>query len=57
MILIVYDDGIILSRYNLTKIERLKRTVASEFEVRDLRQMRYFFGVKIVRSKDGISVS
>lgn len=36
---------------------RLKKNLAIEFEVRDLEQIRYFLGMKIARSKKGISIS
>lgn len=41
-ILIAYVDDIILTRDNIKEIERLKRTLAIEFNVKDLGQMRYF---------------
>lgn len=34
-ILIVYVNDIILTRDNFAEIERLKKTLATEFEVRD----------------------
>lgn len=40
--LIVYVDDIILTGDNLTKIKRLKKTLAIEFKVRDIEQMHYF---------------
>lgn len=57
MILIVYVYDIVLIGNNLAEIERLKKTLITEFEVRNLGQMCYFIGMKITRSKDGISVS
>src|SRR5262245_56900321 len=56
-ILIVYVDDIILTGDNIVEIERLKRIMASEFEVKDLGQVRYFLGMEIARSTKGISVS
>lgn len=35
---------------------RLKKTLATKFEVKELRQMRHFLGMKVARSKKGISV-
>lgn len=46
-ILIQYVDDIILIGDNLVGIERLKTTLATEFEVKDF--MCYFLGMKIVR--------
>lgn len=47
--IIVYVDDIILTRNNLTEIERLKKTLTIEFEVRDLGQMRYFQAMEIAK--------
>lgn len=44
IILIVSIDHIILIRDNIVEIERLKKCLAAEFEVKDLGQMRYFLG-------------
>ncbi|KAB1200448.1 hypothetical protein CJ030_MR0G007247 [Morella rubra] len=56
-ILIVYVDDIILTGDNIMEMERLKKVLATEFEVKDLGQMRYFLGMEVARSKRGISVS
>ncbi|XP_022893597.1 uncharacterized protein LOC111408063 [Olea europaea var. sylvestris] len=56
-ILIVYVDDIILTGDNTAKMEKLKKCLATEFEVKDLGQMRYFLGMEIAQSKKGISVS
>ena len=56
-ILIVYVDDIILTRDNTGEVERLKKVLATEFEVKDLGQMRYFLGIEVARSRKGISIS
>ena len=56
-ILIVYVDDIILTGNDLKEMETLKMKLATEFEVKDLGEMRYFLGMEIARSKKGISVS
>ena len=56
-ILIVYVDDIILTRDNTWEVERLKKVLATEFEVKDLGQMWYFLGMKVTRSRKGISIS
>jgi hypothetical protein len=38
-------------------MERLKRNLATEFEIKDLGSLKYFLGMEIARSKKGISVS
>ena len=56
-VLIVYVDDIILTRDNIGEMERLKTILASEFEVKDLKQIRYFLGMEVARSQKGISIS
>ena len=55
-ILIVYVDDIILIGDNIGEVERLK-VLATKFEVKDLGQMWYFLGMKVTRSRKGISIS
>ena len=33
------------------ELEELKKVLAKEFEVKDLRQLRYFLGMEIARTK------
>ena len=56
-ILIVYVDDIVLIGDNTGEVERLKNGLATEFEVKDLGQMWYFLGMKVTRSRKGISIS
>ena len=56
-ILIVYVNDIILTRDNTGEVERLKKVLATEFEVKDLGQMQYFLGIEVTKSKKGISIS
>ncbi|XP_022863960.1 uncharacterized protein LOC111383990 [Olea europaea var. sylvestris] len=56
-IFIVYVDDIVVTGDNIVEIERLKKSLAAEFEVKDLGQMRYFLGMEVAGSKKGINVS
>ena len=55
--LIVYIDDIILTRGNFKEMEEIKRLMAMEFEVKDLRTLKSFLGMEVARSKKGISIS
>ena len=56
-ILIVYVDDIILTGDDSEEILKLKRLLATEFEIKDLRTLRYFLGMEVARSKEGIVIS
>lgn len=56
-ILIVYVDDIILTGDNLEEMSILKQKLATEFETKDLGQLRYFLGMELARSRKGIVVS
>ncbi|CAM8995198.1 unnamed protein product [Rhodiola kirilowii] len=56
-VLIVYVDDIILTGDDLQEMIRLKQSLAKEFEIKDLGQLKYFLGVEIARSKRGIVVT
>lgn len=55
--LIVNVNDIITTRDDLEEINRLKKNLAREFEIKDLRQMRYLLSREVARLKGGISVS
>lgn len=57
VILIVYVDGIVLIRDDIIEMERLKKNLAPELEIKDLGSLRYFIGMVYASSKKGIVVS
>ena len=56
VILIVYIDDIIFTRDDIDGMEKLKRVLANEFEVKDLGFLRYFLGMEVARTTQGIVV-
>lgn len=42
---------------DIEEMSRLKKSLAKEFEIKDLGQLRYFLGMEVARSKNGIVVS
>lgn len=53
---IVYVDDIIISSNNDTKVDLLKSQLKSFFKLRDLGPIKYFLGLEIARSTDGIHI-
>ncbi|KAA0025138.1 Retrovirus-related Pol polyprotein from transposon TNT 1-94 [Cucumis melo var. makuwa] len=56
-VLIVYVDDIVLSGDDQAEISQLKQRIGNEFEIEDLGNLKYFLGMEVARSKEGISVS
>ena len=57
IIAIVYVDDIVLSEDDIDEIVQLKKKIGFEFEIKDLGNLKYFLGIEVARSKEGISVS
>ena len=55
-VLIVYVRDIIVTT-DEEEIKNLKTLFAKEFEIKDLRTLRYFLIMEVARSKQGIFVS
>ena len=46
-----------MTKDDVEEMSRLKQSLAKEFEIKDLGQLRYFLGMEVARSKKGIIVS
>ncbi|RVW45622.1 Retrovirus-related Pol polyprotein from transposon RE1 [Vitis vinifera] len=57
VILIVYVDDIVLTRDDCNELEKLKEKLAEEFEIKDLKALKYFLGMEFARSKEGVFVN
>lgn len=55
--LIVYVDDIIITGDDLLEMNNLKKSLASEFETKDLGSLKYFLGMEVARSRKGIVIS
>lgn len=55
--LIVYVDDIIVTEDDLEEIRKLKKKLAEEFEIRNLRKLKYFLGIEVAYSKNDILIS
>lgn len=56
MILIVYVDDIVITKNDEMKMTQLKRNLAKEFEIKDLGFLKYFLGIEVARSRQGIFI-
>ena len=56
-VLIVYVDNIILTGDDQKEIVSIKDKLSREFEIKDLKELRYFLGMEIARFTKGIAIS
>ena len=55
--LIVYVDDIIVTGNDDKEKNTLKQCLAKEFEIKDLGKLKYFLGIEMAQSKQGIFIS
>ena len=55
--LLVYVDDIIITGSDKVGIQETKDYLKSVFEIKDLGEMKYFLGIEICRSKEGLFMS
>lgn len=55
--LLVYVNGIIITRSNKRVNDSLKAFLYSQFKLKDLGKLKYFLGLEIARSQRGIYLS
>jgi hypothetical protein len=53
----VYVDDIILAGTTLTEFTRIKGILDSQFKIKDLGSSKYFLGLEVAQSREGITVS
>jgi Reverse transcriptase (RNA-dependent DNA polymerase) len=56
-ILIIYVDDIIIIGDDQDEIKKLQGRLCKEFEMKNLGRLKYFLGIEVARSKEGISLS
>ena len=57
VVLLVYVDDIIITGSDKEEIQATKDFLKSVFEIKDLGEMKYFLGIEICRSKEGLFLS
>ena len=57
VIICIYIDYLIVGGDNEANIEHIKTLLKQEFDIKDLGELRFFLGIEIVRTKEGIWLS
>ncbi|XP_058766312.1 uncharacterized mitochondrial protein AtMg00810-like [Vicia villosa] len=55
--LIVYVDDIVIPGSDQQGILQLKQHLSNQFQTKDLGKLRYFLGIEVAQSKDGLVIS
>ena len=55
--LIIYVDDMIVTGNDLTEMSKLKDYLSSEFNMKDCGRLKYFLGIEVNHSKQGIFLS
>ena len=55
--LLVYVDDIVLAGNSMTEINHVKSILDTQFRIKDLGPLRFFLGLEVARSKDGIALN
>jgi hypothetical protein len=55
--LLVYVDDIILAGTSINEFTRIKHILDSKFKIKDLGDLKYFLGLEVAQSRQGISIS
>ncbi|XP_028787652.1 uncharacterized protein LOC114743599 [Neltuma alba] len=56
-VILVYVDDVILASNDISEITRIKQLLDKAFTIKDLGALRYFLGLELARSKEGIFLS
>ncbi|PRQ17544.1 putative RNA-directed DNA polymerase [Rosa chinensis] len=52
--LIIYVDDMVITGNDTMEMDILQRQLASEFEMKDLGELKYFLGIEVARGREGI---
>jgi len=55
--LLVYVDDIIFAGTSLIELQRIKSILDNQFKIKDVGILKYFWGLEVAHSKEGISIS
>lgn len=56
-VLIIYVDDMIITGDDIEEITKIQRQLGTEFEMKNLGGLKYFLGIEVARSNEGIFIS
>ncbi|GJS97691.1 putative RNA-directed DNA polymerase [Tanacetum coccineum] len=57
VVVLIYVDDVIIIGNNLTRIQETKKQLDDEFSIKDLGLLKYFLGIEVAKTKDGLVLS
>ncbi|GJZ04853.1 putative RNA-directed DNA polymerase [Tanacetum coccineum] len=57
VVVLIYVDDVIITGNNLTKIQETKKQLDYEFSIKDLGPLKYFLGIEVAKTRDGLVLS
>ncbi|CAM8895465.1 unnamed protein product [Rhodiola kirilowii] len=57
IILLVYVDDVVLTGTSPSLINQIKEFIHAKFRIKDLGHLKYFLGIEVARSKEGIFIN
>lgn len=57
VLILAFADDLLITGSNAELIEEVKQTLQNFFKVKDLGELRYFLGIEVLRSKEGIPLT
>ena len=55
--LVIYVDDMVITGNNAKEIDKLKRQLFHEVEMKDLENLKYFIGIEVLKSSKGIFIN
>ena len=56
IVLVIYVDDLIITGSNKDEIADEKKVLGAEFDLKDLGELKYFLGIEVVQTPQGIWV-
>ncbi|XP_022024676.2 uncharacterized mitochondrial protein AtMg00810-like [Helianthus annuus] len=57
IVILIYVDDVIITGNCLAKIEEVKKKLDKNFSIKDLGVLKYFLGIEVARTKEGLVLS
>ena len=57
VVIILYVDDLVIGGENLVDINKVKSLFSGKFEMMDMKELRYFFGIELIHTPAGVMIS